>query len=1005
MSSHHTSAYLNQILSQYYNIEGVCNPLQGEEDYNYHVLSKAEAYTLKISRAGASKDAMDFQASIISHLKRAGLGFDIPAIVKTIEGADYVNLDNDVFVRLQKWVPGRLLGKVNPISKDLYVQWGRLLGQMTKTLADFDHPYAHRFYKWDPSQTLASKKNLKYFQTDEEIEIAKHFWSYFEEEIAEPLSDLRKSVNYNDGHDFNILVDENKHDPQVSGIIDFGDTIYTETINEIAIACAYGGMNKSDPLKVWAQMIKGYHLEFTLQDDELKLLYGLIAARLMITVASAAENLLAEPENEYLQVSAAPAWNLLKKMKEINPKLTYYTFRDSCGMDAHPNSNEVANWLENNKKSFAPILNWERQKLTSFDLSIGSLSLGNNWHFNEPNRFQANIDRMLLEADAQIGYGGYLEIRPFYSTDIFATEEDEGAVWRAMHLGIDFWTKECSSIYLPIAGVVHSFANNEGDSNYGPTLIVEHRTDSGIPFYTLYGHLSEDSILQKSVGETLEAGTLIGTMGEIAINGSWPIHLHFQIFLDTLGNEGDFQGLAFAEEKSLWSSICLDPLLAIELDSKKEDNQKTKTQISETRKEMLGSNLSVSYDEPLLIQRGYMQYLYNDHGKRYLDMVNNVPHVGHQHHDVVKRASQQIAVLNTNTRYLHDQLTDYAEALLETFPDPLSVVYFVNSGSEANELALRMVSTFTDSKQMIAVASGYHGSTGRCVEVSSYKFDGKGGKGAPDCTQVVPMPDVFRGDHRDINTAGNDYATYVESAIDNLIKSDTPLGGFICEPILSCGGQMTLPQAYLSSVYKKVRAANGLCISDEVQVGFGRVGKHFWGFQLHDVIPDIVTMGKPIGNGHPLGAVVTTRAIADRFANGMEYFSTFGGNPVSCAIGLEVLKIVKCDKLQEHALAIGTYLKEALLKLKSEFPIIGDVRGEGLFVGIELVKDLQSLEPAKEEAHYLVNRMKYFGVLLSTDGPLKNVIKIKPPMCFDRSNADYFIKYLKLVLQDDFLNL
>jgi 4-aminobutyrate aminotransferase-like enzyme len=299
---------------------------------------------------------------------------------------------------------------------------------------------------------------------------------------------------------------------------------------------------------------------------------------------------------------------------------------------------------------------------------------------------------------------------------------------------------------------------------------------------------------------------------------------------------------------------------------------------------------------------------------------------------------------------------------------------------------------------MIGVEVGYHGNTIGTVDVSSYKFDGKGGKGAPSRTQVVPIPDSYRGKYRGEDT-GAAYAKHVESAIQRIQQEGRNVAGFICESVLSCGGQVVLPKGYLTKAYEYVRSAGGLCIADEVQVGFGRVGSHFWGFELQGVIPDIVTMGKPIGNGHPLAAVVCTRAVADAFANGMEYFNTFGGNPVSSIIGKTVLEVVQEEGLQENALQVGEYLRTNLLQLQSNFPIIGDVRGPGLFQGIELVNDPNTLEPAAKEAAFIANQMRQYGVLMSTDGPFYNVLKIKPPMCFDRKNVDLMISLLEKALK------
>ncbi|MEZ4825152.1 MAG: aminotransferase class III-fold pyridoxal phosphate-dependent enzyme [Bacteroidia bacterium] len=328
------------------------------------------------------------------------------------------------------------------------------------------------------------------------------------------------------------------------------------------------------------------------------------------------------------------------------------------------------------------------------------------------------------------------------------------------------------------------------------------------------------------------------------------------------------------------------------------------------------------------------------------------------------------------------------------------MIYFVNSGSEANELAIRMARTFTGNRDMLVMEVGYHGNTNACVEVSSYKFDGKGGKGAPEWIHVLPIPDSYRGIYRGENT-GQKYAAHAAAILAEIKTSGKKPAGFIHESILSCGGQVMLPAGYLQEVYSQVRHAGGICIADEVQTGFGRVGEKFWAFELQGVVPDIVTMGKPMGNGHPLGAVACTRAVAEAFTNGMEYFNTFGGNPVSCAIGREVLAIIREEKLQDHARATGRMLVEGLKELQSRHAVIGDVRGEGLFLGFELVKDRENLRPAEKEAEYLINRMRRMGILMSSDGPFHNVIKIKPPLAFGGGDVAFLLETLDQVLGEN----
>jgi 4-aminobutyrate aminotransferase-like enzyme len=421
----------------------------------------------------------------------------------------------------------------------------------------------------------------------------------------------------------------------------------------------------------------------------------------------------------------------------------------------------------------------------------------------------------------------------------------------------------------------------------------------------------------------------------------------------------------------------------------------TDDEILTARRRLIGRNLSVGYRHPVQIVRGSMQYLFDETGRRYIDGYNNVPHVGHCHPRVVEAAERQMRAVNTNTRYLHEHLARYAGRLTATLPAPLRVCYFVNSGSEANELALRLARAYTRQRDLIVLDGAYHGNTTTLVDISPYKFNGPGGAGQPSWVHVVPVPDVYKGLYiKDDPHAGPKYAETVSQAVDRVRGAGTGLCGFIAESCPSVAGQIMFPPGYLASVYARVRDAGGVCIADDVQTAYGRIGSHFYGFEEQGVVPDIVVLGKPIGNGHPIGAVVTTEAIAASFDNGMEFFSTFGGNTVSCAIGLAVLDVVEDESLQAHAQRVGAHLLSGLRPLVDRSPLVGDVRGSGLFIGVELVRDRETREPATAEASDIVNHLREEGILIGTDGPHHNVLKIRPPMPFTTEDADVLVATL-----------
>lgn len=404
------------------------------------------------------------------------------------------------------------------------------------------------------------------------------------------------------------------------------------------------------------------------------------------------------------------------------------------------------------------------------------------------------------------------------------------------------------------------------------------------------------------------------------------------------------------------------------------------------RRKLLAPNLSLSYQNPLKIIRGEGQYLYDDKGNQYLDCVNNVSHVGHCHPVVTGAIIEQAQQLNTNTRYLHDRILDFSERLLQHCPDHLDTCFFVNSGSEANDLALRLAQTYTGNRGVICQQAAYHGNLTSLIDISPYKHLGRGGKGTPDYVRVVPLADSFRGQFAGEPQQGERYAAQVSKACNELSDSEFGLSAFIAEAMPGCGGQIVPPDDYLQKAFTYVKQKGGLCIADEVQTGLGRSGEQFWAFECFSAVPDIITIGKPLGNGHPVAAVVTRREIADAFNNGMEYFNTFGGNPVSSAAGEAVLRVIEDEALQQRAASLGKQLQTELLSLMKQEARLSDVRGKGLFIGLEVCEADNPRKPDALLAKRIVEDMRDKQILLSTDGPDNNVIKFKPPMVLNSSD-------------------
>ncbi len=998
-----TNDQIIALAREYYGLEGTVNPLPGEIDLNYRLTTpEGASYVLKIAHTGESAAHLVFQHDLIAHLAKAGTGLQVPEVVPTVHGNSFTEITtpggDDRFLRLLTWIEGRCLADIRPHTTALLEQVGAMCGHLSRALAGFDHPVAHRSLKWDPSGASWTRLHLSKLSEPDQQDLALYFWELFEREAVPLFPVLRKSINYNDANDYNILVTGEEASQRVPGVIDFGDAVFTHTVNELAIAAAYAAMHKPDPLAAIAHLVRGYHREYPLEEYEAQALFALIGARLLISVTCSAMNRAEHPGNAYLQISDAPAWELMKKLRAIPPSLALATIRHACGWEPCSRHTSFQAWL-GAKPPVYPIVADDLREATWLDLSVGSADLGN---YADIEAADALHRRILAAQMGKPGIGRYDEVRPFYTTDAYEVRGNNGPQWRTVHVGLDIFLPPGTPVMAPLDGRIHSFKDNDKDRDYGPAIILEHRVSDTLAFYTLYGHLARVSLTNKEKGQIIRAGEVFGEIGPMPENGNWSPHLHFQVILDMLGMEGDYPGVAFSDMREVWKSLCPDPWLLLTGEPSPRWSTPDSGEILVARSRFLGSNLSLSYRSPLAILRGWRQYLFDETGRRYLDTVNNVAHVGHEHPRIVQSGQRQMAVLNTNTRYLHAHIVRFAEAILETLPSPLEVVYLVNSGSEANELAMRMARTCTGSRGILAVEAGYHGNTQACIEVSSYKFDGPGGKGAPEHVRVVPLPDTYRGMYKGFTKEnGLLYAESIPPAVRSLEEAGHGIAAFLCETVISCGGQIPLPPGYLASAAQQIRMAGGLLISDEVQTGCGRHGRYFWAFEEHGVVPDIVTFGKPIGNGHPLGGVITTREVADAFANGMEYFNTFGGNPVSCAIGLEVLHVIREEGLQQNALEIGDYLSRGLSALSDQYPVIGDVRGPGLFIGFELINDPETLDPAAEKAAYLANRMRELGILMSTDGPLHNVIKIKPPLVFTRTNADFLLEMLENVLKEN----
>lgn len=992
---------------------GRAAPLPGDVDRNFLLSSRDGGdplAVLKVFTSRPGRPALDQQRDLFEALaeRAPSIAHLLPVMLRGGESTDAIQTVDfegaSLHAALYRYLPGRPLAKVAPHAPGLLRELGGTLGVLDLALADLSQDYtppAAATPSWrlmDGPATIDER--LKFVATEpRRALLARHLgasWGPLLERVAE----LPHQLIHHDANEHNVLVRVTEGRVQLSGLIDFGDAALAPRVGEVAIAAAYAALGKRDPLSAMAHVVAGYHAAAPLSDGEFDVLFELALLRLGTSLAISSER---APEhggdNAYHQISAAPAWRALEALDQVHPRLATAVLRDAAGASPVPRAASFQRWARD--RSFAPVLGRGLEDAPRVDLSLDSPLTVKGGRERPFSAWAADIESQRVAAGAPAAVGFHDEARLLYRSDSFVEEREDGAEPRTVHLGVDLFAPEGTEVFAPLAATVLSVQRNPAHLDYGPTVMLEHEGEDGRPFFTLYGHLDEEVLGRLEPGAPLAAGELVGRLGAETVNGGWPPHLHFQIVLDRLGRSGDFPGVAAPTWRRAWTGLCPDPAPLLGLDTCDAGEADTAALHVERRATFCRS-MSIQHEaDPLQIVRGEGTTLFDAEGRAFLDAVNNVPHVGHCHPRVVAAGQRQMGLLNTNTRYLHEGLHRYAESLRARLPEGLDVIYFVCSGSEANELALRIAraAATPGAEELLVLEHGYHGHTGATVGASHYKFAGRGGFPVPDGVTVLPIPDPHGGDHLGPES-GPRYLARVHQLLAELGERGRSPYALLAEAIVGCGGQIVPPAGYLQGAFDAVRAAGGLAIADEVQVGFGRVGTHFWAFEEQGARPDIVTMGKPMGNGHPLAAVATTRAIADRFAGGMEFFATFGGNHVSAAIGQAVLDVIDDEGLMERARRAGELFFAEMAPLVERHPIIGDVRGRGLYLGVDLVRDRETREPAGDAARYVALRMRQRGVLIGTDGPQGNVLKIKPPITFTDDEVRRLVATLDEVLSE-----
>ena len=1000
MALHDTTKHWAAALADAWHITATLEALPGEFDLNFRATARdGSVYVLKVMRADCDAAFVSLLCAAHAHTRQRDAAVPVAGIVPTLEGRDWCLRKDasgaDRIVWLLSWLDGTEYARFRPHALSLAADVGTSLARLDRALADFAHPAVHRDFKWNLLQAEWIAGHLGAIADAERRTLVARALNRYRALKKPALLAQPLSVIHNDLNDYNLLVGRSADGvPAVTGILDFGDITAGPLVAEIAITGAYLALEHPRPERALAAFVAAYHRVTPLDGAQVDLIWPLLLTRLAVSVVNSAVMQRDRPDDPYVIVSQAPAWSFLERTRDIDEHLMSARLRSACGLPATDAAARVMSWLGEARGCFAPVMG-----VALDHAPVGALSVAECVTPRDPLHMTgAEALSLGAEFGGATWLGRYGEPRLLYTDRAFFEGPHGNADRRTVHLGVDVFLPAGTPVHAPLDGAVEAVEYREGHLDYGGMVVLRHETPAGDRFATLYGHLSRDAVASLSVGQRIGKGTQFASLGTADENGGWAPHLHFQLALLTDGLGADWPGVADPDDLAMWRAICPNPAALLNLpDEKVGYCPLDEAAISAGRREHFAANLRLSYRDPCLFLRGWKHYLFDEWGRPYLDAYNNVPHVGHAHPRLQAIASDQLARLNSNTRYLHPAQREFAEALLAKMPPHLTHVFFVNSGSEGNELALRLARTHTGGKDMVTPDHGYHGNTTGAYAVSAYKFNKPGGGGRAEWVQVVPVADTYRGEHRG-HDAAERYAACVDEAIVRVHERGGRLAGFIAETLPSVAGQVVPPAGYLAGVYARIRAAGGVCIADEVQTGLGRLGEFYWGFEQQDAQPDIVVLGKPLGNGHPLGAVVTTAEIARSFDNGIEFFSTFGGSTLSCRTGTEVLRIVDDERLQENARVTGAHLLAGLRALQLRHAIIGDVRGLGLFVGVDLVTDRERRTPATRAANYVVNRLREERMLIGTEGPADNVLKIRPPLTVQAPDVDVLVTTLDRIL-------
>jgi 4-aminobutyrate aminotransferase-like enzyme/Ser/Thr protein kinase RdoA (MazF antagonist) len=937
-------------------------PLGSQQDSNFLLLRADDPVgVLKIANPAFSWTEIEAQDTAADHLAAAAEGLRVataehgPVTVPTAAGP--------AIVRVLRHLPGGTLAGQDYLSPGVVAGIGAVAGQVSRALRSFTHPGLDRVLQWDPAHADRVVERLAGHVADATLRAqvcgaAEEAWR----RVQAVAGHLPRQAVHGDLSGDNLVCSTVRGLRTPDGVIDFGDLTFSWAIGELAIAITSVLRHAAAEPCSTLPAVRAFHAIRPLSAQEAAALWPLVVLRAAVLVVSGEQQAAIDDGNDYVTDALEHERHTFAQAMSVPAEVMTGLILDHLGL-AEPS-------LDRPALRGGPVLDVGSARVLDLgsarvlDLSVDSDAVdAGAWL--EPGR----ADRLAL---AMLDGGAAAVVTRFGEARLTSSRVLSDVSPATVATGIDLWLAEPASL-------------EPGDVGAGLVLSVSCQGQ-------VLSASSLDQVLSaSSQGQVLSASS----------QGLVPARRRVRLSLRAAGAP-ELPPLVRPEYAAGWLALAADPAPLLGLPASSVPAPDARDLLAR-REAAFAAVQEHYYRDPPRIERGWRHHLAATDGRVYLDMVNNVSVLGHAHPRVEAAVARQLRRLNTNSRFHYGAVVEFAERLAGLLPEPLEVVFGVNSGSEAVDLALRLALVATGHRDVVAVREAYHGWTYASDAVSTSTADNPNALTTrPGWVHAVDAPNSYRGRYRGApsSSAVGRYAADAVRIIAGLAAAGRPAAAFLAEPFYGNAGGMALPDGYLAAVYAEVRRHGGLAVADEIQVGYGRLGHWFWGFEQQGVVPDVVTVAKAMGNGYPLGAVVTSRAIAARYRDAGYFFSSTGGSPVSSVVGLTVLDVIRDEGLQANAAQVGGYLKARLEDLAGRHELIGAVHGSGLYLGVEFVRDRVTLEPATEETMAICDRMLELGVVIQPTSDRMCVLKIKPPLCLDTAGADFFADTLDRVLRE-----